>query len=104
MRLNMKIGGMLADGVALGHRTGFDSGSNLDYVYRNVPSGRGSVGRLIDQSYLDSIGWPGIRQRKLHPEELLRLAMQRLRDKGAPVRPVVYHRFDAFAADDPQMP
>ena len=34
-RLNMKIGGMLSEGIALGHRTGFDSGSTLDYVYRN---------------------------------------------------------------------
>jgi alpha-beta hydrolase superfamily lysophospholipase len=86
MRLNIKIGGMLSDGVALGHRTGFDSGSTLDYVYRNAPSGHGSVGRFIDRNYLESIGWRGIRQRKLHVQELLRLAMQRLRDKGAPVR------------------
>jgi hypothetical protein len=86
MRLNMRIGGMLSEGVALGHRTGFDSGSTLDYVYRNAPSGHGSVGRLIDRNYLESIGWRGIRQRKLHVQELLRLAMQRLRDKGAPVR------------------
>jgi len=86
MRSNMKIGGMLSEGVALGHRTGFDSGSTLDYVYRNEPRGRGHIGRLIDQNYLGSIGWRGIRQRKLHLEELLRAAMQRLRDKGMPVR------------------
>ena len=30
------------------------------------------LGRLIDRNYLDSIGWRGIRQRKLHLEELLR--------------------------------
>lgn len=86
MRANMKIGGMLSEGVALGHSTGFDSGSTLDYVYRNEPRGRGRIGRLIDQNYLGSIGWRGIRQRKLHLEELLRAAMQRLRDKGMPVR------------------
>ncbi len=86
MRLNMKIGGMLSEGIALGHRTGFDSGSTLDYVYRNDARGRGWIGRLIDRNYLDSIGWRGIRQRKLHLEELLRDAMRRLRDKGMPVR------------------
>jgi hypothetical protein len=106
MRLNMKIGGMLSEGVALGHRTGFDSGSTLDYVYRNAPSGHGSVGRLIDRNYLESIGWRGIRQRKLHVQELLRVAMGRLRDKGAPVRLVDiaagHGRYVIEALDDEQ--
>jgi alpha-beta hydrolase superfamily lysophospholipase len=86
MRLNMKLGGLVSDGVALGHRTGFDSGSTLDYVYRDEPRGLGPVGRFIDRNYLNSIGWRGIRQRKLNVEELLRAAMQRLREKGMPVR------------------
>lgn len=85
-RLNMKIGGWLSDGVRLGHQTGFDSGSTLDYVYRNTPSGAGPLGRLIDRQYLQSIGWRGIRQRKLHLEELLRKAMDALRDAGRSVR------------------
>ena len=85
-RLNMKMGGLLSDGVHLGHQTGFDSGSTLDYVYRNTPSGAGPVGRLIDRQYLQSIGWRGIRQRKLHIEELLRKAMDALRAAGNPVR------------------
>jgi alpha-beta hydrolase superfamily lysophospholipase len=84
-RASLKIGGALSDGVKLGHATGFDSGSTLDYVYRNAPSGSGPVGRLIDANYLDSIGWRGIRQRKLHVEELLRVAMRRQRERGAPV-------------------
>lgn len=86
VRLNMKIGGLLSDGVRLGHRTGFDSGSTLDYVYRNTPSGIGPLGRLIDRQYLESIGWRGIRQRKLHLEELLRKAVNVLRSNGRPVR------------------
>ena len=85
-RLSMRIGGLLSEGVALGHRTGFDSGSTLDYVYRNKPQGRGWLGRLIDRNYLESIGWRGIRQRKLHLEELLRVAMARLEEKNVPVR------------------
>ena len=51
-RLNLTIGGLLSDGIRLGHRTGFDSGSTLDYVYRNAPSGLGPLGRLIDKVYL----------------------------------------------------
>lgn len=85
-RLNMVIGGWLSDGVRLGHQTGFDSGSTLDYVYRNTASGLGPIGRLVDRQYLDSIGWRGIRQRKLHLEELLRKAMDALRGNGRPVR------------------
>lgn len=85
-RASLKLGGLLSEGVALGHRTGFDSGSTLDYVYRNTPTGAGPIGRAIDRNYLDAIGWRGIRQRKLHLEELLRLALQRLQQEGRPQR------------------
>lgn len=77
-RAGLRLGGKLSHGIRLGHETGFDSGSTLDYVYRNVPAGAPLVGRAIDRTYLDSIGWRGIRQRKLHVEELLREAMERL--------------------------
>lgn len=85
-QLNMKIGGLFSKGVRLGHQTGFDSGSTLDYVYRNTPAGVGPLGRMIDRQYLQSVGWRGIRQRKLHLEELLRKAMDALRSAGRPVR------------------
>ncbi len=85
-RASLRLGGLLSDGVALGHRTGFDSGSTLDYVYRNTASGRGPLGRVIDRNYLDAIGWRGIRQRKLHLEELLRLALAHLDAEGQPLR------------------
>jgi alpha-beta hydrolase superfamily lysophospholipase/phosphatidylglycerophosphate synthase len=85
-RLAMRIGGRLSSGIELGHTTGFDSGSTLDYVYRNQPQGVGPFGRLIDKGYLDSIGWRGIRQRKIHIEELVRAAMQRLADRNMPAR------------------
>ncbi|HVK32048.1 MAG TPA: class I SAM-dependent methyltransferase family protein, partial [Burkholderiaceae bacterium] len=57
----------------------------LDYVYRNTPQGAGPLGRLIDAQYLNSIGWRGIRQRKVHVEELLQLAMKTTRDNGLPL-------------------
>jgi len=85
-RRNMTIGGLVSEGIRLGHRTGFDSGSTLDYVYRNAPSGLGPLGRLIDKGYLQSIGWRGIRQRKIHLEELLRATMERMAQRGMPVR------------------
>jgi len=85
-RLSMKLGGCLSAGIRLGHETGFDSGSTLDYVYRNTPTGSGPLGRLIDRQYLESIGWRGIRQRKVHLEELLRRAISLVRTDGRPVR------------------
>ena len=85
-RASMGLGARLSTGVKLGFDTGFDSGSTLDYVYRNQPAGTSPIGKLIDQNYLNSIGWRGIRQRKLNVEELLRLAMSHLRNQGAPVR------------------
>jgi alpha-beta hydrolase superfamily lysophospholipase len=84
-RLGLKVGGWLAAGVRLGHRTGFDSGSTLDYVYRNTPTGLGPLGRIIDRNYLNAIGWRGIRQRKLHLEEMLRRAMAALRSSQSAI-------------------
>lgn len=86
VRASMKLGGALSEGIALGHRTGFDSGSTLDYVYRNAATGAGPIGRIVDRNYLDSIGWRGIRQRKLHVEELLREASRRLAEQGRELR------------------
>jgi len=86
MRNNLKIGGLISEGIALGHKTGFDSGSTLDYVYRNKPTGLGPIGRGADKSYLDSPGWRGIRQRKIHVEELIRIAMAKLEAAGQPIR------------------
>lgn len=85
-RAGLRLGGMLSRGVKLGHDTGFDSGSTLDYVYRNEPKGKGALGRSVDRTYLNSIGWRGIRQRKIHVEELIRIAMERLAEMHREVR------------------
>jgi len=85
-RAGLRFGGTLSHGVKLGHDTGFDSGSTLDYVYRNHPEGKGPLGRSIDKTYLNSIGWRGIRQRKIHVEELIRIAMERLAEMHREVR------------------
>ncbi len=85
-RLSMRTGGRLSDGIRLGVATGFDSGSTLDYIYRNRPSGLTPLGKLIDWFYLNAIGWRGIRVRKRHVERLLLDAMSRLRAERRPVR------------------
>jgi alpha-beta hydrolase superfamily lysophospholipase len=85
-RLSMQTGGRLSDGIRLGLATGFDSGSTLDYIYRNQPHGITPLGKLIDWFYLNAIGWRGIRVRKQNIERLLLDAMSRLRAERRPVR------------------
>lgn len=85
-RILMQTLGSLSDGIALGWRTGFDSGQSLDYVYRNTPQGKLGIGEILDKSYLNSAGWCGIRQRKVNMERLLREAISQVqRDSSQPV-------------------
>ena len=74
----LKTIGRLSEGMRLGWGAGFDSGVTLDYVYENRPRGITPVGRLIDWAFLSSIGWRGIRQRRIHIERLLRDAIGRV--------------------------
>ena len=85
-RAGLRFGALLSTGLKLGRDTGFDSGSTLDYIYRNQATGRGPLGRLIDRTYLDAIGWRGIRERKRHLEELILRALARLAEEGSPAR------------------
>jgi alpha-beta hydrolase superfamily lysophospholipase/phosphatidylglycerophosphate synthase len=85
-KLAIRTGGRLSDGIRLGLETGFDSGSTLDYVYRNQASGITPLGKLIDWFYINSIGWRGIRVRKQNVEVLLMRAIETLRSKGQAVR------------------
>lgn len=85
-RLSMRTLGRLSEGVRLGLATGFDSGSTLDYVYRNQARGALGLGKLIDRGYLDAIGWRGIRVRKQHVQLAIAAAARRLADEGRHVR------------------
>lgn len=85
MRAAMRSAGSLSRGISLGWRYGFDSGVMLDYIYRNRSRG-GPLGRAIDRSYLNSIGWRGIRQRKVNMEKLLRETIGELARSGRPAR------------------
>lgn len=86
LRYGMKALGTQSSGVKLGFDTGFDSGSTLDYVYRNQPQGSSVLGRMIDKNYLNSVGWQGIRQRKIHLDTLIKQAVNRLVEENKPVR------------------
>lgn len=88
MSYGMKTIGRLSKGMRLGYETGFDSGSTLDYVYRNYPEGTGILGRMIDRHYLNSIGWQGIRVRKVNIQQVIEQAVARLKESDMPVRVV----------------
>jgi alpha-beta hydrolase superfamily lysophospholipase/SAM-dependent methyltransferase len=85
-RIFMKTFGQLSKGIRLGWREGFDSGRSLDYVYENRARGALLIGRLIDRAYLGNPAWMGIRQRKVNLEKLLLQAIERVRERGTPVR------------------
>jgi alpha-beta hydrolase superfamily lysophospholipase/SAM-dependent methyltransferase len=85
-RAGLRAAGRFSHGVDLGWRNGFDSGLSLDYVYENKPHGSLGVGRLIDKSYLNSIGWRGIRQRKANLKNALRNVIEKLHKEGRPIR------------------
>ena len=81
-RAGVKVAGRLSRGIHVGARSGFDSGLSLDYVYENQPRGSLGVGRLIDKSYLNSIGWRGIRQRKVNLVATLGHLIERQREQN----------------------
>ncbi|MER8592805.1 bifunctional alpha/beta hydrolase/class I SAM-dependent methyltransferase [Mesorhizobium sp. M1182] len=84
-RASIRMGAWLSSGMKTGIATGFDSGSTLDYVYENEARGISPIGRMIDRTFLDAVGWRGIRQRKLHLEELIGSAVETLKAAGRPV-------------------
>jgi hypothetical protein len=82
----MRTLGRLSKGIGLGLETGFDSGTTLDYVYRNEARGITPLGKFIDRNYLDAIGWRGIRVRKTHLEQAIAAAASHLVQTGKPLR------------------
>ena len=79
--------GKRSDGVQLGLDKGFDSGVMLDYVYMNSHSGKGLLGRMIDRSFLNSVGWKGIRSRKKNLYETLLLLTNKQNQEN--IKPVI---------------
>ena len=81
----MRTVGGLSRGIRLGWESGFDSGVTLDYVYENKAQGVSILGRALDRIYLDSVGWRGIRQRRMNLQKMLRDTIEELRIAGKPI-------------------
>ena len=73
-------------GLKIGENTGYDSGSTLDYVYRNEPQGANKFFKFIDKFYLNTIGWRGIRERKRNIKLAIDQAVAKLHERGEPLR------------------
>ena len=73
-------------GLKIGENTGYDSGSTLDYVYRNEPQGANKFFKFIDKFYLNAIGWRGIRERKRNIKLAIDQAVAKLQERGEPLR------------------
>jgi alpha-beta hydrolase superfamily lysophospholipase/2-polyprenyl-3-methyl-5-hydroxy-6-metoxy-1,4-benzoquinol methylase len=70
-KIMLGIIGRLSQGMRIGLKYGFDSGTSLDHVYGNQAKGSLLIGEFIDRGYLDAIGWRGIRLRKVHLQQAL---------------------------------
>lgn len=66
LKLVVDTVGNLSDGISLATKEGFTSGKMLDYIYKNEPSGKFIIGKLIDKLYLEHPGWCDIRNRKMN--------------------------------------
>lgn len=84
-RLLLNSLGRLSVGMQIGLTHGFDSGKSLDYVYKNQPQGRLVLGKILDQGYLQAVGWRGIRQRKTDLQHAL-IALIEQHPKEQPLR------------------
>jgi alpha-beta hydrolase superfamily lysophospholipase/SAM-dependent methyltransferase len=84
-RLLLNSLGRLSVGMQIGLTHGFDSGKSLDYVYKNQPQGRLVLGKILDQGYLQAVGWRGIRQRKTDLQQAL-IALIEQHPKEQPLR------------------
>jgi SAM-dependent methyltransferase len=71
MRCVIQTVGKTSDGIRISFESGLTSGIMLDYIYRNQPSGRFLIGRLVDRIYLSHRGWEVVRIRKSNLQSLI---------------------------------
>jgi SAM-dependent methyltransferase len=82
----MQTVGKSSNGVSLGYKYGFNSGTMLDYIYLNKPQGRWKIGKILDKTYLNAVGWRAIRNRRELLQSLLRVELKNFRAEGEAIR------------------
>jgi len=82
MRLGIHTVGRLSDGLRLCLDEGLTAGKTVDYVYRNQPSGRLWIGKVIDRAYLNHPDWAAVRARRVNLEAEVEAAIADLAQEG----------------------
>jgi len=77
--------GHFSNAIRLCREYGMTAGKVTDYIYRNQPSGRGLIGKMIDRRFLAAPGCESVRVRRRHLEELLAQVIGDLRASGRAV-------------------
>src|SRR6266446_1304355 len=67
----IRLLGRYSEGLRLAVEHGPTSGVVFEYACRNTPHGSGTIGRLIDSTFLHLSTWDGIRQRVGTSKELV---------------------------------
>lgn len=75
LKLIINTVGQTSNGLKLCTEHGFTSGKMLDYIYKNEPSGKFIIGKLIDKIFIRHIGWEAVRTRKNNLVNSLRRAI-----------------------------
>lgn len=76
--------GRWSDGVRLCLTDGPASGRMMAYACRDVPAGRGPLGRWADRRFLAFPGWDGVRLRRAAVRDLIANAIDALQADGRP--------------------
>ncbi len=76
--------GRYSPGVRLAVERGVASGVVSEYAYRNVPAGKGPVGRAIDRRFLSLQPWRDLREQASVTKGLVRLVVAERRSQGLP--------------------
>jgi SAM-dependent methyltransferase len=78
----IRLLGRYSEGLRLTAQYGSHSGIVHEYAYRNMPSGAGPLGRLIDRTFLQMGAWDGLRQRVHTTKDMVRQILERRRALG----------------------
>lgn len=78
--------GKTSHGVSTGFKYGFNSGTMLDYVYRNKPQGSWGIGKYLDKVYLNAVGWRAIRNRRQLLQSMLQVELDRYHSQDQEIR------------------
>ena len=73
--------GSMSEGIGLGFEHGFDSGIIMNYIYENVPYGRGFIGKQLDALFLNQTTCKAFRSIRAIQGEMIARYLERRRGR-----------------------